>query len=301
MLWNGIKEFIFLLGIIGMLVGISDAFAATEKAQAAEKPKVVIQTLEAKSDLNKIIVPARVEAKVFTHVVATAEGNLTRIQKDLGAAVNKGDVVGYIENQDPGYTFAPVPLRSPTSGVVSQFFVPLMSRVNRGDRVFSVINPESLKVVAEIPASETSKVRSQKAAVFLLNGSAEKTFEVSLKAMSPLVDPRTGTSTAEFEFNLKKQAPPAVGMVGQLSFQIDNGKVLAIPENAIFYFQGESYVRIINAENKIQRKKIALGPQKDNTFVVTDGLIAGEKVIVRSSKALKDNEEADVDDPAAKK
>ena len=66
----------------------------------------------------------------------------------------------YLENKDPSFTYAAVPVRSPISGVLSQMHTSQMSKVNRGDKLFAVVNPKSLKLSAEFPSNDVMAVRS---------------------------------------------------------------------------------------------------------------------------------------------
>ena len=265
----------------------------TSTVNKAEIAKVIVQEMTATDDIKRLLVPVKVEPKVRSVVTADVEGFVTRIKRPLGSKVVAGEVILYIENKDPGFTFAPVPVRAPVAGVLSQLNASIMSKVSRGDRLFSVMNPGSVKIVAEIPGADAALIQSGTEGTYKENLSDEKGFAVKVVGVSPLVDPRTGTASAELEFSVKGKKGgklPLIGSVGHVLFEKNRGKVLFIPDSALGYQEGKPMVKVLSSDNKVKKKIIELGEQKDTTYAIRSGLSAGEKLIVRSNRPLKDGE-----------
>lgn len=268
---------------------------------AREKAKVLIQEMKSSDDTLRLLVPAKVEARVASLVTAEAEGFITKIVKPLGSKVRSGEVVLYVENKDPAYTYAKVPVRAPVAGVVSQMMPALMSRVSRGDKLFVVMNPKELKLTAEIPGSDLSAIQPGTTGLFKLNLDDKNGSPLRVSGISPIVDPRTGTAAAELEF-VKSQATalPAIGMVGHVLFEMSRGKVLLIPENSLGYTDGKPMVKVLSTDGSVKQKLVELGEQKESQLVVKSGLNEGEKLIVRSSRNVKDGEAVEVDSETKK-
>lgn len=284
--------------VAALLVLSQSSVSNAAKTAPSDKAKVIVQELEASEDLRRLLVPAKVEAKVSSLVTAEAEGFVTRILKPLGSSVKAGEVVLYVENKDPAFTYAKVPVRSPVAGVVSQMSPALMSRVSRGDRLFVVIDPKALKVTAEIPGSDLALVRPGAAGAFQQSLVDKAGLPLRVVGVSPLVDTRTGTASAELEFALpleKGKELPSIGTVGHALFEMSQGKVLLIPESALGYSEGKPMVRVLDEEGLVRRKPVELGEQKESKLVVRSGLAAGEKLIVRSSRSLKEGEAAELE------
>jgi hypothetical protein len=70
-----------------------------------EKPKVLVELAKLVDDQINILVPARVEAKIQSLVTADVEGHAVQILKPLGAVVQAGETVLFLENKDPGFTY----------------------------------------------------------------------------------------------------------------------------------------------------------------------------------------------------
>jgi multidrug efflux pump subunit AcrA (membrane-fusion protein) len=268
---------------------------AAPAPKAEDHPKVLLQEIKPQEDKRRVIVPVKVEAKIQSLVTADIEGHVTRILKPLGSPVKSGEIILYLENKDPGFTYAAVPVRAPIAGVVSQFWTSQMAKVSRGEKLFTVINPKSLKLTAEFPSADLGIVRAGLSGEFKCEAQRDSKLSVRIVGISPLVDARTGTAAAEFEFVNSKDLPPPIGSVGQATFEISQGSIFMIPESSLLFQDGKPMVRIVKADNKVDKKAIELGEQRDSAFVVKSGIAAGDQVIVRSSRPLKENDIIEVE------
>ncbi|MGZ3662536.1 MAG: efflux RND transporter periplasmic adaptor subunit [Bdellovibrionota bacterium] len=284
-----------------LLLGGTAVLVAVPKAQSGvpsptEKAKVLVQEIKPTDDTRRLLVPVKVEARLASLVTAEVEGLVTHIKKPLGSRVRAGEVVLYVENKDPAFTYAKVAVRAPIAGVVSQISPTLMSRVSRGDRLFVVMDPKELKLSAEIPAADLGIVQPGTKGIFKLSLDDKDGTAIRVTGLSPLVDPRTGTASAELEFAPVKGAVlPAIGMVGHALFETSRGKVLLIPEAALGYSDGKPTVKVLDKNGNVKKKPVELGEQKESQLVVTKGLDAGDKLIVRANRAVKDGENVDVE------
>lgn len=297
------KKFLCLLVcVLSLQILCGAAFSAIAPTAPIEKPKVLIERAKLVDDQINILVPARIEAKIQSLVSADVEGHAVQILKPLGAAVKAGEIVLYLENKDPGFTFAKVPIRSPISGVISQFHIGSMSKVARGDRLFVVMDPKALKITAEISSLDSGVLKIGSRGLF--NSSKEER-QIRVAGLSPLVDPRTGTASAELEFVDQKPGRagmsqnglglPAIGTIGQVNFQIKKGAVILLPETSVVYQDGKPLIRVLKADNSTEKRNVVLGEQRENFYVVKSGILGGERVVVRSSRAIRDGEVIEIE------
>ena len=266
-----------------------------------DKPRVMLEEIKLLEDNKRIIIPVKIEAKIQSLISADTEGHVTKILKPLGSVVKAGEVVMYLENKDPSYTYAAVPVRSPIAGVLSQMYTSQMSKVNRGDKLFSVINPKSLKLSAEFPSSDLNSVHSGLIGKFKVDPKSEDALAIKIVGISPFVDSRTGTASSEFEFTNIKNSLPPIGSIGQATFDINQGSIFMVPEASLVFSEGKAMVRVLKGKNQFSKKEIILGEQRDNNYVVKSGITKGEKIIVRSSRPLKEGEIFEIEAPAKTK
>jgi multidrug efflux pump subunit AcrA (membrane-fusion protein) len=278
-----------------ILSAIFCAGSAVAAVAPPEKAKVIVEEVKRTEDTKRFVVPVRVEAKMRSALVAEVEGWVTKILKPLGSKVRAGEVVMYIENKDPTFTYAAVPIRAPVSGVISQMEPSLMSRVTKGDALFSVIDPKSLKLTADIAGSDLPMVKPGSRGSFKADLGDEKELKVKVTGISPLVDPRTGTAPAELEFDAGGKDLPSIGSVGHALFEVSLGKVTLVPESAITYSDGKPVVRVVNGKGAVEKKPVQLGEQKEAFLVIKSGLKEGERLVLRSNRPLKDGDIVDAE------
>lgn len=259
-----------------------------------DKPQVLVETVKATEDQKRILVPAKVDAQIQSVVSADIEGHVIKILKPLGAVVKAGEVVMYLENRDPGFTYAKVPVRSPIAGVLSQIAISQMTKVSRNDKLFTVINPKSLKLNVELSSSDALVVKTGSEGIFKFG---KDDYKIKVSGISPLVDARTGTASAELEFLKSEKTLPSIGTIGQVTFELNQGQVILIPENAIFYMDGKPHLRIVKPNYQIEKKPVDLGEQRESLFVVKSGVQKGDQVVIRSSRPIKDGEVIELQKP----
>ncbi|MBC7464734.1 MAG: HlyD family efflux transporter periplasmic adaptor subunit [Bdellovibrio sp.] len=272
------------------------AFAASsDSAKPVDHPKVLLEEIKTLDDKKRIIVPVKVEAKIQSLVSADIEGHVTKILKPLGSTVKAGETILFLENKDPGFTYAAVPVRSPVAGVVSQIWTSQMAKVSRGDKLFTVINPKTLKLSAEFPSSDLYSVSSGLTGEFKVDSSRDLKLAIRVVGVSPLVDARTGTASAELEFTDTQAILPQIGTIGQATFEINQGSIIMIPEASLVFQDGKPMVRVLKGKNEFSKKAVVLGEQRDSSYVVKSGVAMGEKIVVRSSRPLKEGDVLDIE------
>ena len=161
----------------------------------------------------------------------------------------------------------------------------------------------NLKLVENVTANETvlAKVGSDNPiAVRFEISSAEKNFlttgtpKISLKLNDGTIYSRAGKinflndTTAEAIFD----NPAETLILGDaVKVVLDGVKIqnaLLVPENAIQQRDGENFVFAVDSNKKAVLKKILLGGKAGNQFVVTDGLKAGDSVVVEGLTNLRE-------------
>jgi RND family efflux transporter MFP subunit len=80
--------------------------------------------------------------------------------------------------------------------------------------------------------------------------------------------------------------PGGYGRV-RLSARTANGAML-IPQRAVTELQGSYQVAVVSSENKVSIRPVTVGDRVGNLWIVTDGLKAGERVIVEGLLKVRD-------------
>ncbi len=268
-----------------MLCASLSSFAAKDKMPVVFAKKIAL------IELNEVLTyPARVEPKIHAAVVAEADGVVTEIRAPLGRRVQKNTPLLVVRNTDPVYQYSPMVITSPVHGVVSQVEVTVGSRVARGDKLLLVTDPEQIRVIVEIAASDIRSVRNGMTADLELPGEPEH-LKVKVKGVSPFVDPGTGTATCELE--LSKKQPLSPGLIGKVVFKVNQRQGFSIPDSALTYRGKDPFVRVVT-DGKAKLTAVSLGRKQAGFVEIVKGLKAGDQVIERTSGFVADGEAVQV-------
>ncbi len=267
--------------LAGLFLAGSVSWAATDTT-----PVVQIKKVELTENSESLSYPARVESRVSGAILAEVEG-VVREVVTLGAHVKKGQVLFKIQQLDPVYQYAPAKIVAPVSGVVSQIEVTVGTQVTRGQRIATVVDPSQLRVTAEIPGSDLEKI-THKAQVAFTTSLMEKAEDLSFEGISPLVNPTTGTATANLLFKNKNPRLSA-GSIGKIQVTLKNGTAIRVSEQAVVYKGAVPYVRIVDDKSIAKYKEVELGSRQAGLVEIKKGLSANDALIERASQYVQDN------------
>jgi multidrug efflux system membrane fusion protein len=105
------------------------------------------------------------------------------------------------------------------------------------------------------------------------------------------VDPRTGTIRVRGVFSNEDRVL-APGMFARVRIQSsDPYLALLVTDRAIGTNQGQKYVYVVDAENKVEERPIKLGPLSDGLRVVQEGLKPDDWVVVKGMQRVREGME----------
>jgi membrane fusion protein, multidrug efflux system len=212
------------------------------------------EQLQAKAqleDANAQLRDARIQLS-YTEIKSPIDGRIGR------ASVSPGNIVG------------------PDSGVLATVVKENPIRV-----LFPVTQRELLEARRDNSVGDPPNIR-----VRLADGSFFKE-KGKLDFIDVTVDPKTDGQIVRATFD----NPDATLTDGQtVRVVLEDSKVpslVAIPQAAIAIDQAGSYVYVVNDQNVAEQRRIKTGVSRDGMTAVTEGLKAGEKVIVQGQQRVR--------------
>ena len=189
---------------------------------------------------------------------------------------------------------------APISGTIGEILVTEGALVGQGDTNAMAVIQQINKVYVDVKQSISDYEKLQEAlqqgdvsnikhTVEILN-SQGKPYNVTGEILfsDTKVDPDTGDVTIRILVNNQNQKllPGMYVRVNMSRAQVENA--LLVPEQAIQHdINGKANVTIVNQKGLAQSKPIQLGQRYQNSYVVTQGLQAGEKVIVEGADRIQ--------------
>jgi len=179
-------------------------------------------------------------------------------------------------------------LFAPTEGFV------LTRNALRGQRItpemelYTIADLSSIWVLADIYEYEVPLIHLGQAATMTFPYFPGKTFTGKVTFIYPQLDNQTRTLKVRLQFpNPDHQLKP--DMYASVSFPIDYGRKLAVPETAVLDSGTRQMVFIAREDGHFEPRTVQLGAKVNDRFIVESGLTAGEKVVT-SGNFLIDSE-----------
>ena len=292
--------FSYIVPVFGLLLLSLSAPAAVEPPPA----KVLTKKLEFAELSDTLAYPARVLSKVNTTILAETDGVIASIPAPLGTAVKRGQKILVIQHTDPVYRYAPFTVISPVQGVVSAIEVTQGSLVTRGQKLGSVTDPAKILVKLEIPAADLAQFRAGVEGEFRTARENSEALKVIVAGLSPLVDPATGTASADLEIlKADKTLLPPPGTLGQVRFRVNVRKGYSIPETALFYKGEATFVRLL-VDGAVKLFEVRIGRKERGQVEVTPAKAdqpfpANPVLIERTSRFIADGEKVEIQQDGA--
>jgi RND family efflux transporter MFP subunit len=173
---------------------------------------------------------------------------------------------------------------APAAGLVLERRVEPGQVVGPGSGVlFSIAKGGEMELLAQVGEIDLAKLSSGISAQVIPVGS-DRAFTGQIWQVSPVIDPQTRQGTARIALAYALELRPG----GFASAVIKAGTVIApmLPESAILSDERGSYVYVVDANNRAQRRAVKTDLVTEHGIAVTEGLSGSERVVLRAGGFL---------------
>ena len=185
---------------------------------------------------------------------------------------------------------------APVDGQIVYLHPARRGYLREGDVLIRTRSESNYEVEAEIPVEYLLFVRRNKT-IDATDLSNEK-LSLSTRVILPVQNIRTGTQTVRFTVrgelpaSLRADNAPVTIRVPTTS----PAPVVTVPKDAVLPISG-GHVVFLAADGVALQRRIRLGNAAGDSFVVLDGLSAGDPVVVRGNEGLVDGRRIKIGDP----
>lgn len=121
----------------------------------------------------------------------------------------------------------------------------------------------------------------------MLSDGSEYTLKGSIEQIDKGIGDTTGTITMKASFsNPQKFLVPGMFAKIVVPGELRAGAIL-IPQRAVKELLDETFVTVVSADNKAESRKVKMGERVSNMWVVNEGLVAGDMVVVEGIDKVK--------------
>jgi len=176
-------------------------------------------------------------------------------------------------------------LFSPISGFVIKKDVLQGMKVMPDKELYTITDLSTVWVNADIYEFELANVRLGQRATIALSYFPGQTFSGKVTWISPVLEEKTRTTKVRLEFaNRDFKLKPE--MYANVEIEVDGGKKLAIPDEAVLDSGIRKIVFIDKGEGRYAPAEVKLGGKFDGYYEVLSGLSPGERIIASASFLL---------------
>jgi multidrug efflux pump subunit AcrA (membrane-fusion protein) len=218
-------------------------------------------------------------------VSSTLEGRLVTLHVDLNDRVKRGDVLALVEA--PELLGKQLELKAPIDGVIVERKSAAGEQVDKTKEIFTISEPTSLWVIAEIKERDIGAVKVGQEARFSVIAYPGEAFHGKVVRLANEVEKESRTLEVRIEVdNGEGRLKP--GMFADVEITTDVlQNVLVIPDAALQTDEDRQVVFVALGENKFQKRIVKLGLEEEGRVQVLDGLKQGDKVVSEGSFILK--------------
>jgi RND family efflux transporter MFP subunit len=187
-----------------------------------------------------------------------------------------------------GKPFKTLTLYAPSDGFVLARNAFPKQRVTPETELYAIANLSTIWVLADIYEYEAPEIKLGQSVNITLPYSAGRTYRGKVAYIYPQLDNTTRTLKVRIEvpnpdFKLKPD------MYANVELQIDYGKRLVVPQEAVLDSGAEQTIFIAHEGGYFEPRKVQLGAKVDGNVIILSGLKAGERVVT-SANFLVDSE-----------
>ncbi len=152
---------------------------------------------------------------------------------------------------------------------------------------FTMSEQEYLRIFREISKKNSDLKGAGKSISIQLSDGSDYPQKGQISFADRQIDPTTGAVTFEAAFaNPDKLIRP--GQYVKIHVITDVRKnALIIPQRSVIEMQGISQVYVLGSNNKVEMKAVQIGPSFKDSYIVTDGLTANDKIALGGTSLLK--------------
>lgn len=176
---------------------------------------------------------------------------------------------------------------APIDGIIAERLIKTGNMVALNQATFRISDFDPLHAVLHVPEQELAKLKVEQTAQVQADALRDKRFTGTIKRISPVVDPASGT----FKVTVEVRDPAAQlkpGMFGRVSVVYDLHKAARLlPKDAVLAEDKSSAVFIVR-DGIAYRQRVTTGFSNDQHIEITDGLKAGDLVVTAGHANLKD-------------
>ncbi len=226
------------------------------------------------------------------YVMPDQAGKVTNVLVSVGDIVSKGQTIAYVNPLRAGAVYNDSPVKSPISGRITSLPVTIGSTVSQSSSIANVARTDDLEVRINIAERFVSRISDKQKATITFDAYPNVEFPATVFEISPVLDTSSRTMSVKLHFD-NKDPRIKVGMYGRVKLVTDSVKdAIVVPSNAVVVREQKNYLFVVQPHSDemstVKLVPIAAGISVDNKTEISDGVKAGDEIVIKGMSLLND-------------
>ncbi|MGL6121556.1 MAG: efflux RND transporter periplasmic adaptor subunit, partial [Shewanella sp.] len=220
--------------------------------------------------------------KIFSTSQAISRSDLDQLKVKRDLAANK---VSKVQQDVDNAT-----IKAPFDGIIAQKMVNNFVTVQPNQPIYVMYNPRDLELMINVPGKLFLDPTGGQHAIAEIEGLADQRFNLSYRYFAADADPISKTYQVVLGFDDPTSAPLLPGMTARVYPVMDPSaaaKSIMVPIDAVVPSNtGSQSVWLVGQDSTVSQQQIKVGNLLGSQIQVTEGLSAGDKIVVAGVQAL---------------
>jgi HlyD family secretion protein len=179
-------------------------------------------------------------------------------------------------------------IRAPADGVILTRTVEVgQTAMPGGDALFRLSKDGEIELRGQVAEQDLPLLKVGQNVDVRLTGTA-KVYEGRIRLLGAVIDPATRLGTARVALTPDPNLRP--GAFARAEVTVSNAERTVLPQTAVLSDDKGSFVLIVNAQNKVERRAVRVSGMVQNGVSIAEGVVAKEQVVATAGAFLEQGE-----------
>ena len=210
------------------------------------------------------------------------QAHLRSIQADIASA--EAELRGFQED------LADTVIRAPFAGIIGERFVEVGDLVTAGQKLFTVLDIASVKVMAQVASDHVHRIRPGAHVEVIRREHPGSIFKGRVTQVHPEADLRNRTFSVEVEVPNHGEFPLLPGMFTRVRIPVLTiARATLVPRDALLEDLQGSYLYVVDPVTQTARRRnVIVGDQGPEEALILSGIAQGDLLVTRGQELLHD-------------
>jgi RND family efflux transporter MFP subunit len=180
-------------------------------------------------------------------------------------------------------------IRAPANGIILTRTVEVgQTAMAGGDPLFRLSKDGEIELRGQVAEQDLPLLKVGQPVDVRLTGTS-KVYDGHIRLLGEIIDPATRLGTARITLTPDPNLRP--GAFARAEVTVSNAERTVLPQTAVLSDDKGSYVLIVNAQNKVERRAVRVSGIVQNGVSIAEGVVAKEQVIATAGAFLQQGEQ----------